>query len=346
MDSQSGDFKIIVEVIKKNYRIDDVFSWYRLNLGQGTFNYNIKTNKGDFFVKQYSSHADLKKEESAIELSSLAGTYKIPVSLCIPNIHNELIDSSSSYPFSLWSWVEGTVLDNNASFTQYRIVGATLGKMHNHFSKHPLSSYPSYKAEKWLSIRKDSVTNEIDNLIRIIGKKIKNGNGELFDEQSIFSLNERKIQLDELYNLITQLPKLTTQVIHGDYTFVNMLFEDEHLKAILDFRNPEPFFIAYELGRIAFHPSVIFNRSDWIDIAEVIVRSYKANNPNLLSDDYIYCGHVALIQLLKSLYGVKQHYFNPGLIQSDLDDFWVLRHFSVRKLLSNIDNIETMLRSI
>ncbi|MGH3793309.1 MAG: hypothetical protein ACRDRT_02575 [Pseudonocardiaceae bacterium] len=40
-----------------------------------------------------------------------------------------------------------------------------------------------------------------------------------------------------------------------------------------------------------------------------------------------------MIQLLTSLFGVKDHYLQADPLQDDLDAFWVLRHRAATRLL-------------
>ena len=54
-------------------------------------------------------------------------------------------------------------------------------------------------------------------------------------------------------------------------------------------------------------------------------------------------GRVALVQLLGSLYGVKQHYLKPGLFQDDLDEFWMLRHRTVAVLFDHLAEVDQLL---
>lgn len=55
---------------------------------------------------------------------------------------------------------------------------------------------------------------------------------------------------------------------------------------------------------------------------------------------------MALLQLLTSLYGVKQHYLEPGLLRDDLDGFWHLRHRTARTLLARLDDVEDTLADL
>ena len=126
--------------------------------------------------------------------------------------------------------------------------------------------------------------------------------------------------------LLDGLPALTTQVLHGDYSPVNLLFDGDALTAVTDFRPPDPFLIAYDLGRMAFYPNTVTSSPDWPGAARTLIAAYLEASPPATADDIRCCARVALLQLLTSLYGVKQHYLKPGLLQDDLDHFWLLRH--------------------
>ncbi|MFJ6437784.1 hypothetical protein [Streptomyces sp. NPDC091416] len=46
---------------------------------------------------------------------------------------------------------------------------------------------------------------------------------------------------------------------------------------------------------------------------------------------------------MTSLYGVKQHYLGPGLLQEDLDQFGLLRHAAAQRLLASLGEVESTL---
>lgn len=77
-----------------------------------------------------------------------------------------------------------------------------------------------------------------------------------------------------------------------------------------------------------------------------LVTAYLDANPRLPAADVIACARVALLQLMTSLYGVKQHYLKPGLLQDDLDQFWLLRHAAAQRLLENLADVETALAQV
>ncbi|MCZ1012163.1 hypothetical protein O1L68_41370 [Streptomyces lydicus] len=106
---------------------------------------------------------------------------------------------------------------------------------------------------------------------------------------------------------------------------------------------PDPFLVSYELGRIAFDPRTVVLDEDWIASGVNLVGAYLESNPHLPAADVTACGRVALLQLMTSLYGVKQHYLAPGLLQEDLDGFWRLRHAAAQRLLAALGDVENAL---
>jgi hypothetical protein len=104
----------------------------------------------------------------------------------------------------------------------------------------------------------------------------------------------------------------------------------------LDFRPPDPFLVAYELGRIAYDPRTVTLARDWQDDASALISAYQRENSQAAPGDITFSARAALIQLLTSPYGVKNHYLRPGLLQHDLDAFWLLWHRAATALLENL----------
>jgi hypothetical protein len=127
---------------------------------------------------------------------------------------------------------------------------------------------------------------------------------------------------------------------------VNLLFDGERLSAVLDFRPPDPFLISYDLGRMAFYPNTVTGDPDWISAARALITAYRQANLGVAAADIRACARVALLQLLGSLYGVKQHYLKPCLFQDDLDEFWLRRHRAAGILLSSLADTDALLHSL
>jgi homoserine kinase type II len=334
-----------IDALKNRYGLTEV-KLERLPLGQGAINYKVTSSSGIFFAKRYTEKTDLIQEEAAIEISEVARLSGVPGATPIKSISGRFIDNNVLAPISLWHWADGVVLADSLTLQQYSAVGATLGEIHRIFATLPQSKFPPIKSDNWKKASAPTINITIEHILEKISFRYKEGIQDKFDAEAIHTLKERQFQLLSLHQLLEDLPVLGSQVLHGDYTFVNLLFKGSNIAAVLDFRPPAPFLTAYDLGRIAFHPRTVAVEENWLQIAERIISEYKRYNKNIAAQDIIFSGRVALIQLLKSLYGIKEHYFQKGLIQDDLDKFWRLRHKAVKRMLLDIKTIDDMLSSI
>ncbi|MFD4577420.1 phosphotransferase enzyme family protein [Streptomyces sp. NPDC058417] len=318
----------------------------RLPIGQGTVNYRATCDDREVFVKSYPSHADLAAEERAIRLSELARRHHIPAARVTANRHAQLIDTSTSHALSVWQWMPGrvTTVLNPRQCTQ---AGRTLGRIHAVFAALPESPGPAPEAEAWMRMDPARLQATIDLLLRIIAERTRTGSADAFDAVAEQTLRERRGMLEQLPKLLAELPSgLTTQVLHSDYSPVNLLFDGDTLTAVLDFRPPSPFLLSYDLGRMAFYPNTVASDPDWMQAARTLIAAYQKANPAARDADIRACARVALLQLLGSLYGVKQHYLKPGLFQDDLDAFWLLRHRTVASLLDHLSDTDQLLADL
>lgn len=332
----------IAGVLKRHYGLSPE-RLVQLQIGQGTTNYRATCAERDVFVKNYPHGTDLAREADATELSALAGRSGVPVADLVCNRDGEPIDTSSPLAVSVWEWMAGTVVTAEISAAQARGAGATLGRIHSTFATLPASAGSSPKAHSWLGMDPTDLAATIDRLSDLAKARAAAGTMDPFDAQALRTLAERRESLDEIPRLVKDLPKLTTQVLHGDYSPVNLLFDGDRLSAVIDFRPPDPFFIAYEVGRVAFYPNTVATTTDWLTTARTLIDAYLQANPTVAADDIRACARVALLQLLRSLYGVMQHYLKPGLFQDALDEFWLMRHRAVRILLDHQDDTDALL---
>ncbi|WP_371778391.1 phosphotransferase enzyme family protein [Streptosporangium subroseum] len=320
----------------------------QLPIGQGTVNYLAVCDGGlEMFVKNYPAGADLRAEQAAITLSTYAVEEGIPGPQVLLNQEAEVIDASTPLAVSVWEWMPGHVVPL-LSPPQLAEAGTALGYLHALFADLPGNpSVQGSAGQRWRDIDLNAITATIDQLLEVIARRIGAGAGDAFDIVAQRTLLERRDQLVLVPELLAGLPaELTMQVVHGDYSPVNLLFTGETLSAVLDFRPPDPFLLAYDLGRMAFYPNTVTGDPDWLGAAATLISAYQQAHPAVAAVDVRACGRVALLQLLKSLYGVRQHYLKPGLFQDDLDEFWLVRHRTVSVLLAELVSTETLLTGL
>lgn len=340
----SGPGGWIAAVLAGSYGLT-VCAITQLPIGQGTVNYRADCNGRQVFVKSYPGGTDLPAEREAITLAGLALAAGIPGAAVLPNQDGDVIDTGGSLALSVWEWMPGQVI-TRLSPAQLAAAGTTLGRIHALFADRPTPA-TAPAVQQWRGIDVDGLAVTIDQLLDIIAERVRTGVADPFDVDAQRTLLERRAMLARIPDLLADLPAdLTVQVLHGDYSPVNLLFTGDELSAVLDFRPPEPFLLAYDLGRMAFYPNTVTEGGNWLDAAVTLIGAYREAHPAVPSVDVRACGRVALLQLLKSLYGVKQHYLKPGLFQHDLDAFWLIRHQAATTLLSELVTTDTLLAEL
>ncbi|RBM21191.1 phosphotransferase enzyme family protein [Streptomyces sp. PT12] len=313
--------------------------------GQVSVNYRATADDGStVFVKHYVDAADLASAPDVIAQTRRAGEHGVPVASVVPSTSGEAITVHDGVALSVWEWMPGHTVETGLNRAQQTAAGRALGRIHAAFAPHPASDRPSAKARKWLTPDLAKRRATIERLLAIIGERDERGERDAFDERAAVTLTERRAQLDRLNGL--HLPSLHTQALHGDYSVKNLHFEGDSLTAVVDFGPPEPFLAAWELGRIAFDVRSVVHDPDWIATGTTLVSAYLEENPRLPAADVTSCARVALIQLLTSLYGVKEHYLAPGLHQDDLDLFWLQRHEAATRLLGSLAEAESALADL
>lgn len=284
---------------------------------------------------------------AAIELSEHARRSGVPAAPIVSTRDGDVIDTSTSMAVSVWEWMPGQVVTTAMTSEQHVEAGHALGRIHALFAALPESAGPAPAIEAWRAVRVAKLESSIDILLGRIAERTAAGVADAFDADAEQTLHERRAMLPRLTELLADLPtSLTSQVLHGDYSPMNLLFADDQLTAVVDFRPPTPFLLAYDAGRIAFYPNTVTMDDQWQSHARALIAAYREVNPSATEVDIRACGRVALLQLLGSLYGVKQHYVAPSLFQDDLDAFWLMRHRAVTVLLDHLVETDELLADI
>jgi len=198
--------------------------------------------------------------------------------------------------------------------------GGELGRIHRLFRD--IDSPLAATTPGWrLRFDLDAKLAEIEGYLSLIGAR---ASLDAFESATIPLLRRRDVLLAEVPRLLDELEEAKSQVLHGDYGLENLLFQREGaLAAVVDFGPPQPFLVAYEIGRIAF-PAEHFAQQDWVERGVALLAAYRDENPRA-ADQIRFAPAAWLVQLIRSTYGLKQHYGDPVEFQADLDRFWLQR---------------------
>ena len=271
--SSAPDSSLIAAVLADRYGLAPQ-RLTQLPIGQGTVNYRAACAGRDVFVKSYPPGTGLPGERAAIDLTALARKHGVPVAPLIKARDGQLIDTSTSTAVSVWDWMPGTVNTGELTSGQLGQAGHALGRIHAAFAPLPASAGPTPQVTAWRNPDLPGLDATITRLLAIIADRTAAGQAVQFDEQAARTLAQRRGMLGRIPALLDGLPALTAQVLHGDYSPVNLLFDGDALTAVTDFRPPDPFLIAYDLGRMAFYPNTVTSSPHWPGAARTLIAAY------------------------------------------------------------------------
>jgi len=299
----------------------------------GTTNWLVRTSGPDYVLKQYPPSADVAREAAALTLSQEARAAGLPVPLVIPSAAGELLWSERDLTLALFEHVPGTTSGNALSRSQTVQAGHTLGRLHACLRDRPARRDT---AGEWLALEAGRKRAAFERYLRAIEKREEQ---DEFDRRTVSLVRRRLDLLPRAASLLASLPPLARQVVHGDYSLWNILFRGGKLVAVVDFRPPERFLPAFEIGRAALAPETVTAGPGWHGKALAFVEAYCRANRGIGRSDVEFAPHVWAIQLVRSEYGVWQHYSGPVERQADLDRFWLQRCEAADMILDDLDRL-------
>lgn len=211
--------------------------------------------------------------------------------------------------------------------------GRVLGRLHEHLCATPATFGDI--TDGWLALDAARKRVQFKRYVATIAAREEQSD---FDRRTTALLQRRIELLPRVAGILAALPPLTRQVVHGDHSVWNILFRKDTLVAVVDFRPPERFLPAFEIGRAALNPETI-TAGPWLDEAVAFVEEYCAANPGIAADDVRFAPHVWASHLVRSEYGLRQHYVAPLEHQADLDRFWYQRCEAAERILDSLGEI-------
>ena len=132
---------------------------------------------------------------------------------------------------------------------------------------------------------------------------------------------------------------LTMANTHGDYNVRQFIYDNNHIKAILDFVSATKMPIVWEIIRSYSYIDInakggSFNIDTYKDYVYTFMKYYKLNNYDIKYMPYLY-----LIQILNSTYGYKEYINNND---TSLLEFAYFRTNICRYIYNNIDKLSNI----
>ena len=309
----------------------EVRSVTRIARGFGTANWRVRGAAAEYFLKQYPLGADAAAEAAALELSRTVRAAGLPVPQVIPTVAGELLCRDGHLTLALFDDCPGAAPGVPLSRRGMVQAGRTLGRLHRCLRDRPGRCDTS---AVWLALDPGRKRANFERCLEVIERKRTKDD---FDRRTAPLLRRRLELLPRAAALLASLPPLASQVVHGDYNIQNLLFRDGELVAVVDFGPPDLFLPAFEIGRAALDPETVAKDPEWMAGAFAFAEACCRANPGIGRADLRFAPQVWAIQLLRSEYGVREHYFGPVERQVLLDRFWFLRCEAAETILHHLD---------
>lgn len=273
-----------------------------------------------YFLKEFQS--DILEEEVVREAKLLdyLSNAEFPVTRFYKTNNNEFVIKYQEHIICLEKYIEGhTYGYNDLPLHLLPKVGRMLGKLHRALKDYPL---PVGMSEQWLdSISADSVIAKYDELIESAeGKADADKLPQFMDDlQYKKQLAVRCEDYKKYYNGITCC------ATHGDFQSCQLIWEQDEIKAVIDFSAAACLPVTWEIMRSFVQSSNLCRTTATIDITAFCdyVGEYMKYSP-LTKSDMIAMPYVYLFQLAQSSYGYPQY-----LLNTDSEDREGLLQFAI-----------------
>ena len=300
---------IISDLLSTHYGISLV-SVNKLKLGTANC-FQVYDGNRYYFLKEFQS--DILEDEVVREAKLLEylSNAELPVTRFYKTSNNEFVIKYQDHIICLEEYIEGhTYGYNDLPLELLPKVGRMLGKLHRALNDYPL---PFGMSDEWLtSISADSVIAKYDELIRIAESKADADKLPQLMEDLRYKkqLAVRCEEYKKYYNGITY------SSTHGDYQGCQLIWDQDEIKAVIDFSAAACLPVTWEIMRSFVQSSSLCRTTATIDIPALCeyVREYMRFSP-LTENDMMAMPYVYLFQLAQSSYGYPQY-----LLNSDSED--------------------------
>jgi Ser/Thr protein kinase RdoA (MazF antagonist) len=314
----------IHDTLRHGYRIRTLHI-KPLPAGQATWNYRVETQDGPVFVKVYPPAADLTGEREAIDICRHVGRCGIPTPRLRRDRDGHLIHhgdrlgahwvsrnrrsvSSGSAArgtapaLSVWDYVPAAPALDGLSPARMMSVGIVLGRLHETLARYRPARPRPPDTSPVCDMRRAAA--DIDDILAKMARR------RLTDEFSAWvvdALRQRRAMLPHIGELMAGLPRLDRQILHGDMSAPNVLFDADAaaVAALVDFSPPRRLPIAWEIGRIGCDPQTILRHPTWLDGLTALIAAYRAQRPAVRIANLTACVRLWICATVTSTYAIR-----------------------------------------
>ena len=204
-------------------------------------------------------------------------------------------------------------IENRFLIVQYYIDGKTKDKFEGTIDEIKECGYlhglivKSLLGYKNVQIDKMDWYNKKENIAKI-KKIIKMGNNKLIKED----LNKKISMIENLNYDFKDIDKITFYTSHGDFSYLQFIYDNDGVKAIIDFIKVKKLPIVWEIIR-SFTYMDKDAKKGIINVDNLVLyeKEFMKLVP-LSKTDLEYMPYIYVCQLLRSTYGYKEYYLNKN----------------------------------
>ncbi|MEU5159632.1 phosphotransferase [Streptomyces sp. NPDC020875] len=315
----------------------------RIPEGTATDNYAVVDQEGRrHFAKVYRTREHLHPERTSVELSEYCADGGVATARATRTREHELIQAHGPLPMSLWSYVPHTAsAEGGLAGARWAAAGTAMGRLHNRLASHPAAAP---RREPGAAVCDMAASRDrFERLIHAYQHKSRLGE---FETWALQASRERQAILEDVERALASLPQLTVQVLHGDMAGPNVLFNDNEVAAIVDFRPPASGYLAWEIARLGCDPKSVLDNSaeSWLTGYTDLTLAYRDANPSASPDDLVSSLRVGCAAMLCSAFPLSVPVERPHIVDAAMEAYGRVRHEAALILLDRLPTMEEALR--
>ncbi|MFK0142671.1 phosphotransferase enzyme family protein [Streptomyces murinus] len=315
----------------------------RVPEGTATDNYAIVDQTGQrHFAKVYRTREHVDLERASVELSEFAADGGVATARATRTREHELLETHGRLPMSLWSYVPHTATaEGGLAGARWAAVGTAMGRLHSRLAAHPAAAPTLEPGAAVCDVA--ASRDRFEKLVHAYQHMPTLGE---FETWALQAARERQAILGDVERALVLLPQLTVQVLHGDTAGPNVLFKDNEVAAIVDFRPPEPGYLAWEIARLGCDPKSVLDNSaeSWLNGYTDLTLAYRDANPKASVDDLVSSLRVGCAAMLCSAFPLSVPVERPHIIDAAMEAYGRVRHEAALLLLNRLPVLEETLR--
>lgn len=304
----------------------------RLHVGENSFNYKVITSTGIQFLKIVASESAVDLRGS-ISRTLLAAENNVPTATPVPSVHGGYVEVFEDFALSVWDWIEGTIRVEPWDRAACEAAGGVLAKIHRVWRTEFSDVVERVKLTAWIEQQAPRIALQsqltLDKLSNYPGRTTS------FYRRAQAHVAWRVDLAAQIQKLVDRDLIVDRQMLHGDFSVLNVLFGSEGSITVTDFSSDVVGYSQYELGRVAFAPQFVSSEGDWQVTAWRVVETYARAMKVSPESLYRASATVWLLSLAESTYGLTERIESVDR-DRHLDEFWTQRMIAAERLASEL----------